>query len=45
MIQFNMPWEFGFPLKGSLKVKIIEKLEIISIIQANIETQHMVFVI
>ena len=32
-------------LKNSLKVEIIEKLEIIANIQANIETQHIVFVI
>ena len=31
--------------KSSLKIKIIEKLEIISIIQVNIEAQHIVFVI
>ena len=31
--------------KSSLKIKIIEKLEIIAIIQVNIETQHIVFVI
>ena len=31
--------------KSSLKAKIIEKLEIIVIIQVNIEAQHIVFVI
>ena len=32
-------------LKNSLKVKIIGKLETIAIIQVNIVTQHIVFVI
>ena len=31
--------------KSSLKVKIIEKLKIIAIIQVNIEAQHIIFVI
>ena len=31
--------------KSSLKVKIIEKLKIIVIIQVNIEAQHIIFVI
>ena len=29
---------------SSLKIKIIEKLDIIAIIQANIDVEHMVFV-
>ena len=31
--------------QNSLKIKIIEKLEIITIIQENREVQHIVFVI
>ena len=31
--------------KSSLKIKVIEKLEIIAIIQVNIELQHIAFVI
>ena len=31
--------------KSSLKTAIIEKLEIIAIIQVNIETKHIVFAI
>ena len=31
--------------RSSLKIKIIQKLQIIAIIQVNIEVQHIVFVI
>ena len=35
----------GMEQKSLLKIKITEKLETISIIQVNIEIQHIVFVI
>ena len=39
------PSSNGMEQKSLLKIKITEKLETISIIQVNIEIQHIVFVI